>query len=118
MRKVAAIVCLLTNAHFCFSASNAIAQPSSLATGARNMAILAYAEKRCPSLRINLALVAKGLQGVDKAALAEAVAREAEASNKKLNETFGGMEDRRFCELMEDMFGPGGTTAENFLKKR
>lgn len=103
-----------------FTLPAAAKTPVNASTVARNFVILSYAEARCPSLRMNMALVAKtmGEMGISAETLKAEAGKEIESSKEKLDATFGEMNERQFCELMEDMFGPSGTIAENFLKKR
>lgn len=89
---------------------------------ARNFAMLAYGTKRCPQLRINELQLAQGVVefGLPKGALEPGgeIANEAQAQMGKLDAAFGSQSDAQFCAFMEDGFGPGGTVAPGFLKRR
>jgi len=89
---------------------------------ARNFAMLVYAQRRCPQLRVNdLALAQAVVQfHLPKGALDPGgeIFGEAEGQMSKLDGAFGGQSDKTFCAMMEDGFGPGGSIAEGFLKRR
>jgi hypothetical protein len=91
-------------------------------TFARNFAMLAYATKRCPQLRLNELQLAQGVValGLPKGALEPGgeIANEAQTQMGKLESAFGLQSDEEFCAFMEDGFGPGGTIASGFLKRR
>lgn len=89
---------------------------------ARNFAMLAYGQKRCPNLRVNELALAQAVTTfhLPKGALEPggAISNEAKTQMGKLETTFGSQSDDEFCSFMEDGFGPGGTIASGFLKRR
>lgn len=87
---------------------------------AHNLAILTYAEKRCSNLRVNVALVELGSRqmGLDPKRWVEVLGPEMVTFSEKLHRQFDGIDQSTFCAQMEDQFGPGGTVADGFLKRR
>lgn len=89
---------------------------------ARNFAMLGYATKRCPQLRVNELQLAQAVTqfGLPKGSLEPGgeIANEAQTEMGRLESSFGSQSDEQFCGFMEDAFGPGGTIAPGFLKKR
>lgn len=89
---------------------------------ARNYAMLVYAQKACPSLRINTLKVAQEVAGYGLPASAlrpgGRIASMLDAQLEKLREYFAGQTKEHVCSFMEDGFGPGGTIADGFLKRR
>lgn len=100
----------------------ASAAPAEHGTFARNFAMLAYATKRCPQLRMNEALLAKTIlqYGLPKGALEPGgeLALEAQAQMSKIDNVFGSQSNETVCAYFEDALGPGGTIAPGFLKRK
>ncbi|MCC3246188.1 hypothetical protein LG047_12795 [Methylocystis sp. WRRC1] len=89
---------------------------------AKNLAILLYAEKRCPELRMNMLVIVQAMRefGLPKDALEPGgeIAQTARAEMDRIDATFGSQDKATLCSWMEDGFGPRGSIASGFLKRR
>ncbi len=115
MRRIITLMLLLASV-----SASALTKPQK--NFARNFAMLGYASKRCPQLRVNELQLAQAMTqfGLPKGSLEPGgeIAEEAKTEMGRLESSFGSQSDEQFCGFMEDAFGPGGTIAAGFLKRR